>query len=511
MAKLGARAADAMFWNLVGKTAFMVVKYAESIVLVRLLGGDDYGALSGLLNLNAMVVLFAALGLENTLLRFLPEAIARGGAAAEKKLVAQSSLIRLAVSALAGALLWILARPLAGLIVHNPEQAYLVKIVALMVIGLGFQNLMSRVLVARYEQRFINLIQAGLTAAYVALAALVVYLGGGVAGVLWCLTALYAITLLLFVYRLRRPNAMAGEIREPAAPISAGRLLRFSGYLYLYSVLHFAFEKGMDVLLLGALRDELIEVTWYVLAYNFAYFAVNFFSAAFSEGFTLAMIGEVVAQGDTQKLRAIFGVFMEYLYIFIFPIVIGGIIVGPDLMRLMYGQVAEGSIAPMIILFIGLAVSKMGGITANFLQGLDQEKALVKARLLFASVNLVLDLILIPFLGAVGPAIGTSVAVICGIAYEWRIVHRLIQPVYPWRFLAKTLGASLVMGFVVWWAGQHIHWHQLLRLPFLVLLGLVVFAVILVPLRPFRKQHAELLGTLPLPWKHVWLKWLTPK
>lgn len=511
MAGLGERAAGAMFWNLVGKTAFMVVKYAESIVLVRLLGGEEYGALAGLLNLNAMIVLFAALGLESTLLRYLPAAVAGGGTGAERKLVGKAAALRLLFSVILAVGLWLSARPVADLILHDPQRADLVRVVSFMIIGLGLQNLLTRVLAARYEQRFINLVQVLLTTGYLAAASMVVLAGGGVFGVLLCLIGLYAVTIAAFLKRWRRENPIAEETKADAQATSRKRMIRFSGLIYLYGILHFVFEKGLDVLLIGALRDDLVEVTWYVVGYNFAFFAVSFFSAAFSEGFTLAMISEVANTGDKEKLRRIFAVFMEYLYLFIFPIVVGGVLLGRELLHLMYGKVAAGSVVPMLVLLFGLGFSKMGGVTANFLQGLDREKTLVKARLLFGAVNLVLDLLFIPWWGALGAAVATTIAVAVGIAYEWSVVHRILRPDYPWAFLAKVLAASLVMGAVVWWVGELIDWPELLRLPVLILLGAAVFALLLILLRPFRRAHAELLATLPLPGKEIWLKFLAPR
>jgi len=248
-----------------------------------------------------------------------------------------------------------------------------------------------------------------------------------------------------------------------------------------------------------------------VIGYNFAFFAVSFFSTAFSEGFTLSMVSEVAAGGDEARLKRVFAVFMEYMYLFIFPILIGGLLLGGDLLRLMYGETGEGAIVPMLILFVGLSFSKMGGITANFLQAMNKEKTLVKARLLFGAINLALDLLFIPWWGATGAAIATTIAVMAGIVYEWRIVHRELHPEYPFAFLLKVLGASVVMGAVVWWLGALITWPDLLRLPLLIIVGGAVFAALLIALRPFRPEHAELVGTLPLPGKNVWLKWMTPR
>jgi len=348
--RLGERAAGAMFWNLLGKIAFMVVKYAESIVLVRLLGGDEYGALSGLININGMVVMLSALGLESTLLRYLPEAITRGGPQAERRLVARSLVTRLVLSLLAALALWLLAEPFARGILHDVARAGLVRITAVMVIGLGMQNLLARVLTARYEQKFINLTQVVSTAVYLLVAAAAVLAGAGVRGVLICMVVMYFALAVLYLWRLRREHPLADEARHDAAPTTWRRMIEFSSVIYIYSLLHFVLEKGMDVLLIGRLRTELVQVTWYVLAYNFAYYAVSFFSMAFAEGFTLAMVGEVAAKGDTEKLRRIFAVFVEYLYVFIVPIMVGGLLLGGDLLRLMYGTIGEGAVVPMLVL-----------------------------------------------------------------------------------------------------------------------------------------------------------------
>jgi len=158
-----------------------------------------------------------------------------------------------------------------------------------------------------------------------------------------------------------------------------------------------------------------------------------------------------------------------------------------------------------------MSLAKMGGVTANYLQALNRERVLVKARVIFGVVNFVLDVLLIPWLGALGAAIATSLATNGGVAYEWVVMHRELRPKYPWMFLVKVLAASLVMGGAIWWLGAYIAWRPLLRLPFLIFFGGAVFAAALVVLRPFRKEHIELLETLPLPFKNLWLRWLAPR
>lgn len=507
MARLGERAAGAMFWNVTGKFALMLLRFLESVVLVRLLGDALYGSFSVALAINNIAVLTAALGLENTLLRFVPQAMVREGPAGERRLIWQALAVRVLVSTGAAVVLWLTAPWLAKALLHDVALATWIRLVAILLVAMGLQNLLARVLVARYEQKFINLVQAALTAAYLVAAAVVVKFGGGAGGVLVCMIALYAVTTVFFLVRWRRENPLQVDVEPTAEPVSIWRVIRFSGFTYVYSLLHFVLQKPMDVLLITILLAEPTQVAWYVIAYNFVFHSVSFFGNAFSEGFSLAMISEVAAQGDTEKLRRIFAVSMEYLYLFVLPIFAGGVVLGRDILRFLYPEsTAHGAFGPMIVLLFGLSFGKMGSLTANFLQGLDRERTLVQARVVFGAINLVLDVALILLYGALGAAVATAIAVAAGIGYEWRVVHRELKPYYPWRFLAKIAAASVVMAAVLAWLASKIDWSVYLRVPVLLAAGVFVFWLSLLILRPFRPDHAELMEHVPLPKK----RWLLP-
>ncbi len=512
MTRLGARAADAMFWNLLGKFALMLIRFLESVVLVRLLGDAEYGLFSQAINLNALLVLVAALGLENALLRFVPETVAKSGEAGERRLVFHAVWLRLAASAALAGLLWALAPQLADWLLHDAARTGPIRLTALLLTAMGFDNLLARVLVARYEQRFINLIQAALTGAYLACAALVVWRGGGIAGALICMIGMHAATAAAFAWRWRRRNPLVAAAPPPASlepPPTMVRMLRFSWYTYLYNFLQFFFQKGMDVALLGLLLTDPRVTTWYVVAYNLVFHAVSFFSYAFSEGFSLAMVSEVAAQGDREKLQRIFAVSMEYLYLFILPICFGGLLLGGDVLRLFYpAATAAGAAAPMYVLLFGLSFSKMGAVTANFMMGFDREKTLVKLRVIFGALYFVLDLALIRWLQQLGPAIAMTIALSGEVAAEWVVVHRILKPVYPWRFLAKVLFASGGMAAGLWVLRAFVQGSLFWRVPLELAVGSLLFALLLAAVRPFSREHARLLDSLPLPGKATWLPWL---
>jgi len=510
--RLGERAAGAMYWNLLGKFALMVLRFLESIVLVRLLGEDDFGAFSQAVNLNAIVVLVAALGLENALLRFLPAAVMAQGAAGERRLVVRALFLRAVVSAVVAALVWWQAPWLAGRLLHDSARAGLIKLVAVLLISMGFQNLFARVMVTRYEQKYSNLIQAGFTALYLLAAAAAVKLGGGISGVLWCQIAFNSALLAMFFRRWRRELPSPAGEKKNVAPVSWRQLFQFSGYTYVYNLLNFVFQKGMDVLLLGLLLTDLAPVTWYVLAYNFVFYSVSFFSNAFAEGVPLAIVSEVAAQDDLPKLRRVYAISIEYLYLFVIPIMIGGLLLGSRLLHLFYPEgPADGATVPMLVLLVCYSLAKIGSINVNFLMGLNRERILVVIRVAFGALNLLLDLLLIPRYQALGAAMATGTSVLSGVMVEWVVVHRHLRPFYPVRFLSKILLAGLTMGGGIMLLDLFIDWAPYLQVPALFLAGILVFTVMIFALRPFRREHAELLAKLPLPGKQYWLRRLIPE
>ncbi|MBZ0271024.1 oligosaccharide flippase family protein, partial [bacterium] len=182
MKSLGEKAAGAMAWNLAGKLYFTAAKYVESILLFRLLGAGEYGVLASVLNAQATFVTFASLGLGNAVLKFLPRVRESGGD--EIRFMRRMIAMRVALGLIGAAALFVFAPFLAKEGAGGAGRASLFQVAALLVVTTSLQNLLIRFFVSTYRQKRLNIIQSAVQTLYVAAAATVLVLGGGVLAVL---------------------------------------------------------------------------------------------------------------------------------------------------------------------------------------------------------------------------------------------------------------------------------------------------------------------------------------
>jgi O-antigen/teichoic acid export membrane protein len=190
------------------------------------------------------------------------------------------------------------------------------------------------------------------------------------------------------------------------------------------------------------------------------------------------------------------------------PISIGGLILSSELITLLYGEEYSDAIPILWIFFISMLIMKLGGITSTFLSAMDNEKKLMFSRGIFGVTNLILNFILIPAYGAFGAVIGTSCAGIAGVTYESYLVHKLVVPKYPLKFLCKVVTASLVMGAVIWIARGFIYnlIPSAIGVVVLIIIGFAVFIGISIILKPISKEVMEMIKDSKLPLKYLLLK-----
>ncbi|MBZ0273609.1 oligosaccharide flippase family protein, partial [bacterium] len=309
-----------------------------------------------------------------------------------------------------------------------------------------------------------------------------------------------------------------GGETAPAAPAPAAsesgvptrRLVSFSLSFYAYDLLNFVLDKSLDIWMLMFLVADTREVGWYAIAYNFAFFALTIFTKVFAEGFTLGLVADVHASGDRERLQRVFGAIFEYVYLFALPIAFGGLVLGDDLLRVMYGAEAKGAIAPALLFLVVMTLGRYQSITANFLGAMDSERALIRSRAIFGAMNFAANLALIPKFGALGAAIGTSVATVAGLAYEARLLHLTMRPRIPWRFFRRVAGCAAAMAAAVVAVCHLLPDSDNLRVLAGLPAGAIVYVIGLRVTRPISPHLLELIGRMRWPAASAAARWLMP-
>ncbi|MBF0237131.1 MAG: polysaccharide biosynthesis protein [SAR324 cluster bacterium] len=510
------KAVSAMIWDFLGKGILTMVRFAESIVLVRLMGNLDYGVLSVYLNLLATLLFLCSFGMEGVIGKFVPAFRVTQQSGTIK------SLIRLAFRFRGAGVFLVI---LAGLLVTQPLNRWLIGdeqvlqshnvalylLIILATLGLGsFQELVRRILVTYYEQRWINLVDLICYVAYLTGAWIAVAQGWGVLGVLYANILAKAGLLIFFSLRMIPHYRKLGN-SQPILPDQQTSIRQYAVYFYIYHLMLYALGKGADIFIIGAYAPDARQVTFYTIAYNFAFFAGSFFELALQGGFLLPFITEVYHQKNTKKLKQIYNGLFEFIYLFTIPMTVGGIVLSSEIVELFYGAENLETVPLLMLFFLHFAIIKVGVMNASFMLAMDQQKVLIQSRLFWGVVNVVVNLWLVQQYQAMGVVWGTLVTGLFASAYEsWRL-HQLIHPDYSLKFSIKVLSASFLMGAAVYGGGLWVFPLLIFRFSGLIVVGMLVYGFCLVWLKPISRENIEILQRSKLPLQRYWLKWFAQK
>ena len=507
-------------WNFVGLIAGSVSGLVSGVLLAVLLGPSDYGYMALVMSVLNVLVVGSALGFEFALNKYIPLLLAEKKSSGILRLVRNFTIIKVAIAVALSVVISLTADMLADTVFRKPELGVYLRVLALLVVPYSLESIYRGLLTGFYLQKFINLLDAGTKALYLAVAAVVLLRGYGVLGVLFVSLLIQVIFVTLAARRgfaAIPPGHVAGE------PPQMGKVLRFSLYLYLFTVMNFVLGQQLDVMMIGGMVSDIRQVGYYNIAYTFAYMSLSFFSLVLGGGITLTYFSELYGKKDMEGLRRGYTVLVEYVFVFIIPLAIVGAVLAKPLIYLIFGvQYAGTAVVELLALYFPvMAFLKFGGVTSTFMGAMDQEKKLVISRTIFGSTNIVLNYLLIPSLLAFGALIGAGVASIAGLAYESYVVHKSLHPRYPYRFLGRMIAISLVSGLAAYIlrlliepaaaaAGFGPQGTSLLVLGGAGLPWLGLTMALFILLKPLSSETADVIDKVPMPFKKTVMRLIRP-
>ncbi len=134
-----------------GVNAFL--GFIFTIVVARSISPADFGLFSVVLNLITILIVFCDLGLSSSILRYLPQAIREGKKEKSQRIIKTSLLATILISGILALLLFLFSSPVAELIFAKRELALPLMIIPVALIGLSLSYLFVSVL--QGQQKFL--------------------------------------------------------------------------------------------------------------------------------------------------------------------------------------------------------------------------------------------------------------------------------------------------------------------------------------------------------------------
>lgn len=440
-----ARYARSGAWSIIAEGMHLVGGIVLSVVVVRSLSTRDFGILSEARQITSLAVVLAGLALERAALRFVPELVERQGAASVARFFWRTMAVRVG----AWAVTFLLA--IAG--GSALERLFHVPIAGLAAVGVAtglcfsFHNHVRACATARFATRAVALASAAGSLSTLVVTVVLLEQGYGVAGVLWAAGG----GMLLAGVLMLRP-ALATGSTTPTVPqsdhagssareaVTRERLVRFTAPFAGIALLNFLVHSETEVLFLGHFHGPDLA-GFFKLGFTFAQRLIDFLPLALWE-VSMAGFSRIAVQ-QPQRLPDAVHAYLTLLYLAIAPLVCLGVAFSPAAIRMLYGSAMEPAALVSQAYFLMAGFAAMGAPIGMIVYARERVGAALRAYLLFATVNVVVDLALIPRLGLWGGIIGLASAKLLSVLLLSRLAWQEIPALrVPWRLIAKAFLAS---------------------------------------------------------------------
>ena len=565
---LAQTASRAMVWNTLLFPIKFVVSIASSIVLANLLPDrTDYGLVAFVSTIASTIGLYADLGIERSLPRFVPEVERSGGSTLVRRFLWQIVALKLAVMSLLVAVLLLFSGPLLGWLANDQKQEtvallnqlgslVILTVCGMLVLGALFDTFMQ-FLLSYFKQRAWNIITIAATMLQPALIILFFSLGQAkVEFVLLAMVLTPLISVLLAGRQALRLASSEAALRAggatalgKAVSLTAdfrARFLRYSAISYFMNIsVYFYTLPFVNIVVNFAYRLD--GVALFSIAYNFVNQVLTVLWAPLS-GLQVPLFSRIYAQDKERaggalpkgaqaspQLQESYTLLSKFLALALIPAGVGLALLTTNLTYVLYARYGAASLTAIVLvafLFVEAAIS----IPHNILMVYERFTPVLWSRVV-SLVSIPLLLVFIPLFdgaaqtilhmdpddakpfGLVGAAIATGMARVLSRLVVFVYARRSMGLRYPWAFARKVALASLAMAVVVRvlavWIGHYPFGGAsggkvgaaLLNLG-IAILGGVVFAIAFRLLGGLDEDDKRRLARMKLPLPAWALRWL---
>lgn len=436
------RTSIGFFWNQISKIVEFGLIFLFSVVVARGLGTEQYGIYSIIISVCTLFLMFCSLGFNEAANTFIPKFLDEKGKTSYllKKLIWNRSSITFIFS-----LILYFSSGVIANVINNPNISKYLKLAILYVIFESLTTLLMYVFIGRlrtkltFQVKFLaRLLNLGL--AYVFLRQ-----GYGITGLIYILTFTSFLSTMVYLFRLK------ANIFQSSEKFDLQPIYKFSKTLWLTGFINFALGKQIDILLLGFFLISTSEIGYYNIAFTLSITLSVLFLGGL-EGISLSSLSEIDTKRDRKSLELGWRIIIKIAVFLSVPVTLFAIYFAKPIITFFYSD----TYLPAVILFqvfasFGLINRLLGGGThITVLCATKRERLAFWLRLSAGLLNLILDILLIPYYGAMGAIIATGLSGVIIVALELSVVRHFLQGKYPIMFLAKITFASLVsLGIVV--------------------------------------------------------------
>lgn len=442
-----------------------------TVFIAKYLGAVDYGKLGFALSLTTLLGVIIDFGFNPLMTREVSRDLSLG-----PKYLNNILLLRL----LLGVGFLILCFTIVALLRHEPT-------LSLVVLLIGGSVLLNQLLFA-LNGIFRSHQQMKYEALGRVLFATVVFLIGGVLLITKASLVAFAVnyfiaTLCSFLYLLAVTRRRFFPVRLEI-DLAFWKHLLSEAWPFALSTIFISIYYYMDTVMLGLMGFDQ-EVGWYSAAYKIVLFLLLFASILANVFYPL--ISKLYTE-DRQKLEKLLSNFARLTLQIAFPLGVGGMLLGPQIISLFFGEEFAGAGLAFQILVWTVSVIYISIVFGNTLQAINRQKLYMWGVGTGSVLNIVLNFLLIPRFTLYGASVATLASEIFVFLFMFISLRKTLR--FPFfRHVAKPALAAMGMAIALL---------VLPSLPVLVSVGVgaMIYVILLFVFKGISEEERELFAQL---------------
>jgi O-antigen/teichoic acid export membrane protein len=474
---------------LAGTIVGTLLGFASRVIVVRYITQSEYGVFSLAVTLVGVFSVIATLGLGEGAARYIAYFRGKNEPSKIKGVVFSSLGFTLIASVLLSIALFFTSDILSTRAFSDPDLSTPLKIFSaaipfsvltsmLITIFRGF----DRVDVQVYFQNILH------TALFPLLLGIIIFFGLGFLGVIYASLAATVITCLaLAIYTIKKAP-LPLRTGESASPIGK-ELLLFS--LPLLATSMFAMViLWTDTLMLGYFKTS-SEVGLYNGALPLArLISIPYTSMAF---IYVPVVSQLYSRGLMKEMKRSYQVLTKWIFSLSWPLALILLLFPVTTLNFFFGYQYTEAATALRILTLGLLCDTFLGANAMTLLVLGQPRLIMWASLIGASLNVVLNAILIPPLGITGAALASMVSYFAANTFCSTKLYQLSK-VHPFtKNYLKPFIASGIIIFIIYALATSLLTVTFWMLPLFLVLFLAIYGLSLLLTKSFDNEDIMLL------------------
>ena len=458
--------------------------FAVSIVLTRYLGREHLGVYAALLVIPGFVRLLNMLGVETLVNKKLPELnVVDPSGRQGRYLVSRLFALRLVTSGIFCLLLYF-ALPYYLEFVHKQELLEYRTAVILYFLVITVNSFLSTLFMTQLRFKAVAIAETASTLLNLVFLVLFVLMDFGILGVLYAYILAASANIFIYIWLAR--SSLAGGTEPPAW----GDMKPLALTAYGMTLFSFGLMTQSDVLMMGYFQVSNTDIGYYHLATGVG--GMLAFVLTGIGPLALSVFSETHARESVAGLSRSWCEIVGLAAFLTVPVYVFAFFNAEPLLTFLFGAPYAGAatVFALYVLFACAQTALGWNFTTSTLFILQRRKIVLSSTIEGSVMNVLLNLVLIPAYGMSGAIVATGSVMVYMVLRQLHAVQKEVRiaPAFPviGKCFLFSLGAGLLTEGAAWVVIDHVLFNAVVYL--------VLFAALLVWIKPFTQEHRRLVA-----------------